>query len=202
LKGDPVLTVIAKIKVKPDQAAAFEAEAKKMVTHVQANEPGTKTYICHRSTADPAVYLFYEVYEDQVAFAAHGGSSRHAGVLRGHARHRRRPSGARDVRGGRGQGVVRLKTTSLSRVSTRRLRRSVARARRLSRPAKAGAPPLPRTNEDRPMGIAVPINGQTWVDVRVAARRKPVGGVTFAIAGVHQVERRLCRPRQTPRAGH
>ena len=70
-----MLTVIAKIKVKPDQAAAFEAEAKKMVIHVQANEPGTKTYICHRSTADPAVYLFYEVYEDQAAFAAHGGSS-------------------------------------------------------------------------------------------------------------------------------
>jgi quinol monooxygenase YgiN len=69
-----VLTVIAKLKVKPEQAAAFEAEAKKMIAHVEANEPGTKTYVCHKSTADPAVYLFYEVYEDQAAFAAHGGS--------------------------------------------------------------------------------------------------------------------------------
>jgi quinol monooxygenase YgiN len=69
-----VLTVVAKIKVKPDQGPAFEAEARKMSAHVRANEPGTLTYVCHRSTADPTVYLFYEVYKDQAAFAAHGGS--------------------------------------------------------------------------------------------------------------------------------
>ena len=69
-----MLTVVAKIKVKADQGAAFEAEAKKMIAHVRANEPGTLTYVCHRSTADPTVYLFYEVYRDQAAFAAHGGS--------------------------------------------------------------------------------------------------------------------------------
>jgi quinol monooxygenase YgiN len=70
-----VLTVIAKLKVKPDQTEAFEAEARKMIAHVQANEPGTRTYVCHRSTADPTVYLFYEVYDDQAAFAVHGGSA-------------------------------------------------------------------------------------------------------------------------------
>jgi quinol monooxygenase YgiN len=69
-----MLTVIAKIKVKPDQTDTFEAEAKKMIAHVKANEPGTLSYICHRSTADAATYLFYEVYEDQAAFAQHGGS--------------------------------------------------------------------------------------------------------------------------------
>ena len=69
-----MLTVIAKLKVKADQAAAFEEEVRKMIAHVQANEPGTRSYICHRSTADPTVYLFYEVYEDQAAFAVHGGS--------------------------------------------------------------------------------------------------------------------------------
>ena len=69
-----MLTVVAKIKVKADQAAKFEEEARKLIAHVQANEPGTRTYVLHRSTADPTVYLFYEVYEDQAAFAAHGGS--------------------------------------------------------------------------------------------------------------------------------
>jgi quinol monooxygenase YgiN len=69
-----VLTVIAKLKVKADQAEAFEAEAGKMIAHVKANEPGTLAYVCHRSTADPTVYLFYEVYADQGAFAVHGGS--------------------------------------------------------------------------------------------------------------------------------
>jgi quinol monooxygenase YgiN len=69
-----MLTVIAKLKVKADRTAAFEEEARKMIAHVAANEPGTRTYRCHRSTADPTVYVFYEVYDDQAAFAAHGGS--------------------------------------------------------------------------------------------------------------------------------
>ena len=69
-----MLTVIAKIKAKPDQGATFEAAAKKMLAHVKANEPGTLSYILHRSTADATTYLFYEVYQDQAAFAQHGGS--------------------------------------------------------------------------------------------------------------------------------
>ena len=69
-----MLTVIAKLKVKPDQAEKFEAEANKMIAHVKANEPGTLSYLLHRSTADATTYLFYEVYEDQAAFALHGGS--------------------------------------------------------------------------------------------------------------------------------
>ena len=69
-----MLTVIAKLKVKPDHAETFEAEAKKLIAHVKANEPGTLSYILHRSTADATTYLFYEVYEDQTAFALHGGS--------------------------------------------------------------------------------------------------------------------------------
>ena len=70
-----MLTVIATLKVKPDKASVFEEEARKMVAHVQANEPGTRRYVCHRSTADPTVYVFYELYDDQAAFAAHGGSA-------------------------------------------------------------------------------------------------------------------------------
>jgi quinol monooxygenase YgiN len=69
-----MLTVIAKIKVKADKAETFEAEAQKMLAHVRANEPGTLTYTLHRSTADATTYVFYEVYENQAAFAQHGGS--------------------------------------------------------------------------------------------------------------------------------
>ena len=81
-----MLTVVAKIKVKADKAAAFEDAARKMLDHVQANEPGTLSYVCHRSTGDPTTYLFYEVYTDQAAFAAHGGSQamqEFFGALRG-----------------------------------------------------------------------------------------------------------------------
>ena len=70
-----MLTVIARLKVKADRAAAFEDEVRKMVAHVEANEPGTLVYACHRATADPTVYVFYEVYSEQAAFAVHGGSS-------------------------------------------------------------------------------------------------------------------------------
>ena len=69
-----MLTVIARLKVKADRAAVFEDEARKMTAHVEANEPGTLVYACHRSTADSTVYVFYEVYRDQAAFAVHGGS--------------------------------------------------------------------------------------------------------------------------------
>jgi len=69
-----VMTVIAKLKVKAGSEATFQQQANKMITHVKANEPGTLTYILHRSTADPTEFLFYEVYSDQAAFAAHGAS--------------------------------------------------------------------------------------------------------------------------------
>jgi quinol monooxygenase YgiN len=70
-----MLTVIAKIKVKADKAETFEAEAKKMIAHVKANEPGTVTYTLNQSTADKTDFVFYEVYRDPEAFAAHAGSA-------------------------------------------------------------------------------------------------------------------------------
>lgn len=69
-----MLTVIATLKVQPGKEDAFIAAARKMIEYVTANEPGTTTYALHRSTADPATFVFYEVYADQAAFAAHGGS--------------------------------------------------------------------------------------------------------------------------------
>ena len=73
-EGAAVMTVIAKLKVKAGNDAAFREHAEKMIAHVKANEPGTVTYILHRSTADAGEFLFYEVYRDQGSFAAHGGS--------------------------------------------------------------------------------------------------------------------------------
>lgn len=69
-----MLTVIATLKVQPGKEDAFVAAAKSMIEYVTANEPGTKQYALHRSMADPTTFVFYEVYADQAAFAAHGGS--------------------------------------------------------------------------------------------------------------------------------
>jgi quinol monooxygenase YgiN len=69
-----MVTVIAKLKVKAGAEATFRQAADKMIAHVQANEPGTLTYLLHRSTADPTEFVFFEVYADQGAFGAHGSS--------------------------------------------------------------------------------------------------------------------------------
>lgn len=69
-----MFTVIATLKVQAGKEDALVAGMQKMVAHVQANEPGTLTYVLHRSTADPATFVVYEVYADQAAFATHGAS--------------------------------------------------------------------------------------------------------------------------------
>ena len=68
------MTVIATLKVKSGSEAAFQQAAEKMIAHVKAHEPGTLIYVLNRSTSDPAEFVFYEVYADGAAFAAHGGS--------------------------------------------------------------------------------------------------------------------------------
>jgi|SRR4029077_19527188 quinol monooxygenase YgiN len=69
-----MITVIATLKVKAGQEETLVAGMKKMIEHVRAHEPGTRTYLLHRSAADPTTFLVYEVYADQAAFAAHGAS--------------------------------------------------------------------------------------------------------------------------------
>ena len=69
-----MLTVVATLKVKAGQEEALIEGVLKMITYVKANEPGTVTYLLHRSSADPTKFLVYEVYTDQAAFATHGAS--------------------------------------------------------------------------------------------------------------------------------
>jgi quinol monooxygenase YgiN len=71
-----MMTVIAKLKVQSGKEAEFERAAREMVAHVTANEPGTLTYVVHRAVTDPTLFCFYEVYADEAAFTAHGGSDR------------------------------------------------------------------------------------------------------------------------------
>jgi len=68
------MTVVAKLKVKAGQEDALIAGMRKMIAHVRANEPNTRTYVFYRSSKEPTQFLVYEVYADQAAFAAHSGS--------------------------------------------------------------------------------------------------------------------------------
>ena len=69
-----MLTVIAKLKVKSGSETTFMQAADKMIAHVKANEAGTRTYLLNRAADDPTEFVFYEIYTDQAAFAAHSGS--------------------------------------------------------------------------------------------------------------------------------
>jgi quinol monooxygenase YgiN len=69
-----VITVVARLKVKAGQNAAFEEAARAMIAHVTANEPDTLTYVLHRHMGDETTYVFYEVYRTPEALQAHGAS--------------------------------------------------------------------------------------------------------------------------------
>ncbi len=69
-----MVTVIAKLKVKSGLEATFLPAAEKMIAHVKAHESGTTTYLLNRATDDPTEFVFYEIYVDQGALAAHSAS--------------------------------------------------------------------------------------------------------------------------------
>jgi len=68
------MIVVATLKIKSGSEATFEKAAREMIDYVKQNEPDTLTYVLHRSTSDPTEFLFYEVYRDQAAMAAHSSS--------------------------------------------------------------------------------------------------------------------------------
>jgi quinol monooxygenase YgiN len=66
-----MITFIARMQVKPENAAAFEA----LMTHVtemtRAHEPEVAYYAWSRGVDEPDTYLVVEVYRDVAAQAAH-----------------------------------------------------------------------------------------------------------------------------------
>jgi len=66
------ITLLAKLKVQPGKDAEFAAAAKEMIATVKALEPGTLAYTLHQNAKDPTEFIYYEVYQDQAAFDAHG----------------------------------------------------------------------------------------------------------------------------------
>jgi quinol monooxygenase YgiN len=67
------LSVVAKIRVKDGQQAAFEAVAAKLAAAVNANEPGCLLYTLNKGD-DPLTYVFLERYADEDAVKAHRAS--------------------------------------------------------------------------------------------------------------------------------
>ena len=69
-----MITMIARMRVSPENAAAYE----ELLTHVAdmtlKNEPGVPYYAWSKSADEPDIYLVVEVYEDEKVHAAHMAS--------------------------------------------------------------------------------------------------------------------------------
>ena len=66
-----MIGVVATMKVKPDQVAAFEDAMGQLVKATRANEPSVKVYQFCRSQKEPTTYIVMELYQDQATLDAH-----------------------------------------------------------------------------------------------------------------------------------
>ena len=69
-----MITFIARIRVKPECAEAYEELMERVVEMTHANEPGIPYYEYARSVDEPNTYVVVEVYADVAAQAAHMAS--------------------------------------------------------------------------------------------------------------------------------
>jgi quinol monooxygenase YgiN len=69
-----VITFIAHVRVRPENAAAFEALLAQVAAETREHEPGVAYYAFSKSVADPELYVVVEVYRDVAAHAAHMAS--------------------------------------------------------------------------------------------------------------------------------
>ena len=65
-----MIGIVATIKTKPGQEAAFEEVAKALASEVNTHEPGCLLYILCRDT-EAGTYVFMERYTDDAAVEAH-----------------------------------------------------------------------------------------------------------------------------------
>jgi quinol monooxygenase YgiN len=65
--------VLARWIARPGDEAAVAAAIDALIEPSRA-EPGCLIYQPHRDPADPRVFLLYEQYTDEAAYAAHGAS--------------------------------------------------------------------------------------------------------------------------------
>lgn len=66
--------LLAKLTCNEGQRDALLAVIADIGMKNVSGEPGTEIYVAHKDTGDENVVWFYEVYTDEAALAAHGGS--------------------------------------------------------------------------------------------------------------------------------
>jgi len=66
-----MITFIAHLRVKSENAAAFEALMTYVCAKVHEHEPGVPYYAFAQSVQDPSTYVVIETYSDVAAHTAH-----------------------------------------------------------------------------------------------------------------------------------
>jgi quinol monooxygenase YgiN len=70
-----MITFIAHVRVRPENAAAFEELMAYVAAKTAEHEPGVAYYAFSKSVGDPELYVVVEVYRDVAVHAAHMASS-------------------------------------------------------------------------------------------------------------------------------
>ena len=66
-----MITMIARMRVAPENAAAYEKLMTEVTDLTLSNEPGVRYYAWAKSADEPDSYVVVEVYEDEKAQASH-----------------------------------------------------------------------------------------------------------------------------------
>jgi len=66
-----MIALIVSLKVYPERLAEFLSAIEENAAHTFADEPGCKYFDVTRDTQDPLHFMFYELYDDEAAIAAH-----------------------------------------------------------------------------------------------------------------------------------
>jgi quinol monooxygenase YgiN len=69
-----MITMIARMRVLPENAAAYEGQMDYVTEMTLKNEPGVIYYAWSRSANEPDIYLVVEVYQDEKVHAGHMAS--------------------------------------------------------------------------------------------------------------------------------
>jgi quinol monooxygenase YgiN len=78
------LLIVAQWKAAPDQAGRVVDILNRFLPQAQA-EPGVKLFQIARGKEDPEHFLFYELFADEAAFAAHQASEHFKTLIVGEA---------------------------------------------------------------------------------------------------------------------
>ncbi len=80
----PGLLVVAQWEAREGEAAHVAEILRRFLPHAQA-EPGVKLFLIGRGKENPAQFLFYELFTDDAAFAAHQQSEHFRTFIAGEA---------------------------------------------------------------------------------------------------------------------